>query len=296
MSSSWRRCALAGALALATALTGLVGAGPAGAQAVESGSLDFSGDPGDYITGGLAYSYSVEGGDLLTVASGNGSIVNVSLSGANGDWWYLSFDAPLDEVLAPGTYSEATRYPFNGAGPGLSLSGNGRGCNTLTGSFTVSEASFGPHGYVETFDATFEQHCEGWPAAARGEVHISNPPPPPELDVALDVDVAATVSTVSGAATVHGTVSCNKATTVTVSGTVTQVVRKGIVRGPYLTELPCTPGAPVLWTAVARPDGSTPFHKGDAEVDAKATGHDDDYGQFVSVLETSVVTLRKDRL
>jgi hypothetical protein len=219
MSSSWRRCALAGALALATALTGLVGAGPAGAQAVESGSLDFSGDPGDYITGGLAYSYSVEGGDLLTVASGNGSIVNVSLSGANGDWWYLSFDAPLDEVLAPGTYSEATRYPFNGAGPGLSLSGNGRGCNTLTGSFTV-----------------------------------------------------------------------------TVSGTVAQVVRKGIVRGPYLTELPCTPGAPVLWTAVARPDGSTPFRKGDAEVDAKATGHDDDYGQFVSVVETSVVTLRKDRL
>ena len=272
-----------------------MGAVPAGAQPVESGSLDFSGDPGDYITGGQAYSYSVDGGDLLTVASGDGSIVNVSLSGANGDWWFLSFDAPLDEVLAPGTYSEATRYPFNGAGPGLSLVGNGRGCNTLTGTFTVIAASFGPHGYVETFDATFEQHCEGWPAAARGEVHISNPPPPPELDVQLDVDAAGTVSTVSGAATVHGTVSCNKPTTVTVSGTAAQVVRTVIVRGSYLTEVACTPGAPVLWTALASPSGSTPFRKGDVEIDTKATGHDDDYGQFVSVLDTSVVTLRKNR-
>jgi hypothetical protein len=31
---------------------------------------------------------------------------------------------------------------------------------------------------VQTFDATFEQHCEGGNPAARGEVHISNPSPP----------------------------------------------------------------------------------------------------------------------
>jgi len=293
MNTSWRRAALGGALALAAVASGLAVAGPAAAQPVESGSLEFSGDPGDYISGGGSYAYSTDDGDLLTVASGNGSVVNVSLSGANGDWWYLSFDAPLDDVLAPGTYAEATRYPFNGAGPGLSLSGNGRGCNTLTGSFTVTEAAFGPHGYVETFAATFEQHCEGGTAAARGEVHISNPPPPPELDVQLDVDGAGTVSTVSGAASVSGTVSCNKATTATVSGTTVQVVRSVVVRGPFLTQVPCTPGDPVPWSVTASPDGSTPFRKGDVEVDAKATARDGDYDQFVSVVDTAVVGLRK---
>ena len=295
MNTSWRRAALAGALALAAAAAGLVVAGPAGAQPVESGSLEFSGDPGDYIAGDASYAYSIDDGDLLTVASGNGSVVNVALSGANGDWWYLSFDAPLDDVLAPGTYAEATRYPFNGAGPGLSLSGNGRGCNTLTGSFTVTEASFGPHGYVETFAATFEQHCEGGTPAARGEVHISNPPPPPELDLQVEIDGTGTVSTVSGAAAVDGTVSCNKATTATVSGTVTQVVRSVVVRGSYLTEVPCTPGAPVAWSVTASPDGSTPFRKGDVEVGAKATAHDDDYDRFVSVTDSAIASLRKLR-
>jgi hypothetical protein len=32
---------------------------------------------------------------------------------------------------------------------------------------------------VQTFDATFEQHCEGGAPAARGEIHISNSPGPP---------------------------------------------------------------------------------------------------------------------
>jgi hypothetical protein len=56
----------------------------------------------------------------------------------------------------------------HGAGPGVSLDGNGRGCNTLTGTFTVLDAVFGRNGYVQTFDATFEQHCEGGETAARG--------------------------------------------------------------------------------------------------------------------------------
>jgi uncharacterized membrane protein len=31
---------------------------------------------------------------------------------------------------------------------------------------------------VQTFDATFVQHCEGGTTAARGQIHISNPPAP----------------------------------------------------------------------------------------------------------------------
>src|SRR6266536_173113 len=97
-------------------------------------------------------------------------------------------------------------------GPGLSLVENGRGCNTVTASFTVLDAVYGANGYVQTFDATFEQHCDGLDPAARGEVHIANPPPPPALTLDLAVAAAAAASTLNGNASVHGTATCNKPT------------------------------------------------------------------------------------
>jgi hypothetical protein len=289
-----RRPVLAAVFSLAAVLGGLIAAGPAEAQTVASGTLSFSGDPGDYITGGLSYSYSTAAGDILTVSSNNdNSVVEVTVTGYNGDWWYLDLAAPTGQSLAPGTYTGATRYPFNGAGPGLSLFGNGRGCNTVTGSFTVLDAAYGLNGYVQTFDATFEQHCEGLDPAARGEVHIANPPPPPALTLNLAVAVNGTASTLNGNATIHGTVTCNKPTGVTVDGSVVEIVKKIIVRGMFSTNVACTPGAPTPWTAQATPTGTTPFQKGDAQVDAQATGYDADYGVYVSSSATAVVSLRK---
>jgi hypothetical protein len=93
----------------------------------------------------------------------------------SGDgWWHLDFDAPGDQVLVPGIYTGATRYPFNsGSSPGLSVYGNGRGCNMLTGTFEVLDVHYGAGGStVESFLATFEQHCEGFSAALRGEIRF----------------------------------------------------------------------------------------------------------------------------
>jgi hypothetical protein len=176
----WRRRVLAAALSLTAAVGSLLVAGTAHAQKVTTGSLSFSGDSGDYISQGESYSYSTSKGDALAVSSSTGSTVSISVNAYNGDWWTLTFDAPGTQVLVPRTYTAAHRHPFNGTGPGLDLSGEGRGCNELTGSFTITKAVFGPHGYVQTFDATFEQHCEGADPAARGKIHISNPPPPRE--------------------------------------------------------------------------------------------------------------------
>ncbi|WP_089154530.1 hypothetical protein [Micromonospora sp. NBS 11-29] len=294
MHKSWRRVALAASLSLTGVLGGLVAAGPAQAQPVESGSVTFEGDAGDYITGGRSYAYSTDGGDqLTTTASADESHVSIGVNGYNGDWWYLDFDAPGSQPLAPGTYANATRSPFNGAGPGLSLSGDGRGCNELTGTFTVLNAVFGPNGYVQTFDATFEQHCEGGAAAARGEVHIANPPAPAPLDLALAVATDGTASTVSGKAVVHGTVTCNQATPVTVRGAVTQVVKKRIVRGDFRTQVNCVPGSATTWTATATPTGDRPFAKGDAEVITTAEGYDSTYNKPVEVTDTTIVALRK---
>ncbi|MGC4886379.1 hypothetical protein [Micromonospora sp. DT227] len=294
MHKTWRRAALAASLSITGALGGLVAAAPAQAQPVASGSVTFSGDQGDYITGGGSYAYSVADGDQLTTsASTDASHVSVNVNGYGGDWWYLDFDAPGSQPLTPGTYENATRYPFNGAGPGLSLDGNGRGCNELTGTFTVLNAAFGPNGYVQTFDATFEQHCEGGTAAARGEVHIANPPAPAPLDLALAVATQGTASTVSGKAVVHGTVTCNQPTSVALYGTVTEIVKKTIVRGDFTTRVDCVPGSPAAWTATATPTGTVPFVKGDVEVSTRAQGYDSEYNQYVEVNDTAVVKLIK---
>jgi hypothetical protein len=285
----------AAAVVAVPVLAVLVGAVPAQAQTVATGSLSFSGDEGDYISGGRSYAYSTEAKDRLTVnASEDGNHIAVSVSAFNSDWWTLDLAAPSGTSLAAGTYDGATRYPFQGANaPGLDLGGNGRGCNTLIGTFTVQNLVFGPRGYVQTLDATFEQHCEGGTAAARGEVHIANPPAPPQLAIGLKVATDGTASTLNGNAYLHGTVGCTAPAKVTLSGSATQVKRNVIIRGTYSAQVSCTPGTPAPWTATVVPAGTTPFQKGNAEVVTQATALDPNYNTNVSVDDTSVVTLVK---
>src|SRR5262249_6502959 len=128
----------------------------------------------------------------------------------------------------------------------------------------------------------------------RGEVHIANPPPPPPLDLKVVVATSGTASTLDGNATVHGTASCNKPTMITVSATVVEVVKRVIIRGSVSTQINCTPAGTLYpWSGTAVPTGTTPFQKGDAEVQLQAQGYDSDYGQNVTVPSTTVVALAK---
>jgi len=293
MASTRRWSILTAAFAVTALGASLAVPGQAQAQPVSSGSASFSGDPGDFVTGGGSFSYAT-GTDNIDVSSSDGSTVLVSINGANGDSWNLAFDAPGDEILKPGTYDGATRWESNGLGAGLYLFGNGRGCNTLTGTFTVEDAVFGPFGYVQKFDATFEQHCDGAVAAARGEVHIANPPPPPLLELDPGVATTGTAVTVNGDAVIHGAVTCSKPAPVTVTGRVTQVVKKrSIVSGAFSTSVDCTPDAPVPWTAQVPSEVSAPFVHGDVEVQAQAEGLDTDFNGEVFNSTSTVVTLRK---
>jgi hypothetical protein len=221
-------------------------------------------------------------------------VVTVEISGANGDFWDLDLAAPSGQALTAGTtYANATRYPFQApTAPGLSLFGNGRGCNQVTGSFAVQNAVFGPNGYVQTLDATFEQHCEGGPTAARGEVHIANAPAPPQLGVGVDVSTNAKAVKLDGNAELTGTVTCNEPVSVGVSGLVTEVSHNVIIRGNYSTTVACVPGTGVAWSATAVPTGTTPYQKGKAEVQTIGSAVDPTYGNTVTVNKTTVVTLK----
>lgn len=282
-------------LVVAAALTVLLLPGVAAAPPAESATLTMVSDPGDYIGQGLTWSYDTAAGDVIS-ATTNGNTLNAAVTGFNGDWWYLDFDAPNGQTLTAGTtYANATRYPFNGSGPGLSISGEGRGCNELIGSFTVTEATFGgpDSSYVQDFVATFEQHCEGAEPALRGTISIHNPPAPEPLELGLTVAGDGTVSRVTGRATVHGTVTCSEPVTVNLNGTLIQVVKKTILTGPLGTQVACTPGAPVTWQAGAIPNGTTPFSQGNAQAEMTASAQDPNFGGTVTATATQVVRLRR---
>lgn len=145
--------------------------------------LRFSGDAGDFISGGRSYSYVLSSGTWTATAdygdtrqTNRVSVRLTNFSASPYISWTLEFKAPGAQPLTVGTYANARRYPFQGAQPGFSLSGDGRGCNTLTATFDVQELVLGPLNSVDRFRATFEQHCEGGSTAARGEVSIANNP------------------------------------------------------------------------------------------------------------------------
>lgn len=68
----------------------------------------------------------------------------------------------LGQALAVGTlYTNAERAAFASSGhPGLDVSYDHRGCNTLRGNFTVNQLTF-KGSAIATFGATFSQSCDG---------------------------------------------------------------------------------------------------------------------------------------
>jgi hypothetical protein len=76
------------------------------------------------------------------------------------DWYYLDLIGPGKTLPTVGFYPDATRYPFNDSGAGLSFYGDGRGDNTLTGYFNVLQADYDTSGNIVSFAADFKQYDE----------------------------------------------------------------------------------------------------------------------------------------
>jgi hypothetical protein len=135
-------------------------------------------DPGDYIGGGDNYYYTPGEGSFTASQNYDGG---VSITFSNGsDSWSLDFAAPDAIPLQMQAYPNATRFPFQDPDePGLSVSGQGRGCNTLTGEFEVKQIVYGP---IISFHATFVQHCEGFGPALHGEILYNSSDPLPPKD------------------------------------------------------------------------------------------------------------------
>lgn len=162
-----------------TAAPGPVSPPPSGLWAPAAGDVPTSGnyvyligDPGDYILGGNATTYT---GSVIT-ASGSvengGPVVHVQIYTGN-HWWYGDFMGMTGSTTlnASSYYPDLMRYPFNNyMKGGLDWSGDGRGCNRLTGWFVVDDIAY-TNGVLTRVKLRFEQHCEGGAPALHGQVN-----------------------------------------------------------------------------------------------------------------------------
>jgi len=136
--------------------------------------LTMQSDAGDYIGAGKNAFYALADGVFSAQLANDNAISITFHTPGYSHWWYLNFAAPNGVPLTVGVYEGATRYPFEASNvPGLSVYGDGRGCNTLTGSFEVKEIHYGANNVIESFWASFEQHCEGGVPALRGDISFN---------------------------------------------------------------------------------------------------------------------------
>lgn len=295
MRFSWRRSLLAAAVSLTAAAAGLTVSGPAGAAVPQSWTFSVSGDPGDPLTQGGSWSYSstdpTAERNPLEVGGGP-EAVTATIGDDEGNVWYLSLGAPQGVPFQAGdSYQDVGPPVYGSTAAAMTMSNNTRRCDDSVGSFAIADASFGPYGYIERFDATFELRCGGATGSVRGSVHIANPPPAPALDVTFTVAPSGTISS-SGVATFHGTATCTRDTIVYISGRVLQQQKKGEVGAEYYTSVACTPGQQVSWSGDTHAY-STKFDKGPANVTSEAYVHDDIYDADVTKRDTSVITLTR---
>jgi hypothetical protein len=148
------------------------GVGSASPCLAGGNTIFFDGDAGNYIFSGIQ---TITQGTWSITRSSSEVHVSVRPSDSKqGDWWDLYFDASklTPSMLTTQVYENAERWPFQSPGhPGLDVSGDGRGCNTVTGRFEVEDLQ-GPTSAPSSFTATFEHHCEGGASALRGCVHF----------------------------------------------------------------------------------------------------------------------------
>jgi len=158
----------------------------------------FNSQPGDWVGQGqvrdIIYD-SMQGSEILIgiplrLPTGEPTLVDFSLDPfGSGTYASLSFDTHrLGIPIQVGYYPDAQRARFAAAGhPGLDVGFQNRGCDQITGNFTITEVVFGPGFSFDHFAATFEQHCEGQPPALFGTFTYYAVPEPASFGVLASV-------------------------------------------------------------------------------------------------------------
>lgn len=86
--------------------------------------------------------------------------------------WTFLFQSPNNKSLAPGVYTPVVLYPSLSGNSEMSVTMSGRGCESVTGSFTLHSIDGDINLVVRSLHLTFEQHCDGASPSLRGEIVI----------------------------------------------------------------------------------------------------------------------------
>ena len=130
------------------------------------------GNGGGAVAGSNSYLWQAS--PQLAVKWGANGQVDVYVSDAADNNFSMTFAPPAGQTLTTGTYVNAQRAPFQDSShPGIDVSGNGIGCDTETGSFTIN--SIAPD--LSTFSVDYQADCEGNPASrSQGEIRYQVDP------------------------------------------------------------------------------------------------------------------------
>ena len=135
-------------------------------------SLLLESQPGDYVLRGeRRFFWSDDAAFIKSYQQPAGRISFEIRVYGSVDVWGLRFASADGSPLAVGTYTNVERVGNQAPSqPGLDVSGEGAGCSSLSGNFTVLELSYSADTTVQTFRARFEQLCGGSTAPLRGEI------------------------------------------------------------------------------------------------------------------------------
>jgi hypothetical protein len=142
-------------------------------------AFHFRSPDGDWVGQGEEKLYVGPPNIINRLPTGSNSLL-IDLKAVGGSYWTLIFGAPNDAVLAPGRYVGATSHVVGDA-PQLYVSGEHRGCNTVSGEFTVHEVVYDAGGNPTSFSADFVQSCEGVMPPMRGTIRLNSAYPFPPL-------------------------------------------------------------------------------------------------------------------
>jgi len=148
-------------------------------------------EAGDWVLRGQ--SSQAEGDGTVALSRDFLEEVGVTLTHpSNGDLFSIYVAPITGEYFVPGLYEPVTSFPTSSTA-GFAFIGGIGGCTSIDAKFSVEEFARDPSG-ITRLSFTFEQHCDGQPAALRGVVNLNargtpDPTPAPDRTIPLSGNV-----------------------------------------------------------------------------------------------------------
>ena len=140
-----------------------------------TGKMTVAGEPGEYISSGHTLVFASPSNKVTVTQERVGSL-RIRFERREEEF-EAAFSTPAGERFETREYAGAQRWNMADAGhPALEVSGDGRGCGDVAGSFIVKEVGYRSDGSISKFSALFRQLCDDSKVVMNGSVEVSRTP------------------------------------------------------------------------------------------------------------------------